>query len=229
MLKDLINIVVAPGQTFQSIQEKPTILYPFLLLVLALSISQFFVFNLIDFEYFLDELAAQQAAAAQIPVSEIRQNMQFLSPNTLALMTTAGLVLGLSLGFCIYAAYLNLIAKLGDDRYSFRHFFSLTLWTYMPLLFSALVAILNVVLSSNRQFTQTQLDPLSLNNLLFHSSGPYATMLTSTNVIYIWSAVLMVLGYQHLTSSSLAKAATITLAPTVVIYGGWTLTIMLGS
>lgn len=229
MFNNLINIIVAPSQTFQSIKEKPSVLFPYLLLILVLILTQFVVLNLIDFDYFLEDIITRQAAATQTPESELRQGMAIMTPTFMAATAAISIVIVLSLIFCIYAAYLNLIAKLGDDRYRFKHFFSLMVWTSMPMLLSSVASILNVMLNSNRQFTQTQLDPLSLNNLFFHASGPSAAMLNGINLAAIWSAVLLVLGYRYLTGSSLGKAAVITLAPFVVIYGGWAVLIAVGN
>lgn len=229
MFKQLANIIVSPMLVFQSIKDKPTILFPYLLLLAVLCVSQFVVLNSIDFDYFLDQMVAQQAAAGQATESEIRQGMQFMTPTLMGGISAVSTVIMLSLIFCVYAAYLNLIAKLSDDRYSFRHFFSLIAWTSIPALFSAAASVLNVMLSSSGQFTQAQLNPLSLNSLLFQTSGAYADLLNGVDLTTIWGAVLLVLGYRYLTSTSSGKAAAIVLAPLVVIYGGWALFIAIGS
>ncbi len=227
MFKTLINIIISPKDAFRSIQEKPTVLFPFLLLLLVLAFTQFWVMNTIDFDYFIDQTVEQAAAQNNMPESQIREGMKFMTPMVMGGIGAVTVVAMVSLIFIIYAAWLNLMAKLSDDRYRFKHFFSLMCWTAMPALFTALASILNTLLSATGEFTQQQLNPLSLNNLLFNTTGPYASLLNAIDPMAIWGYALIFLGYKYLTGSTAGKAAAISLAPVVVIFGGWALIIML--
>lgn len=227
MFKTLINIITAPKDAFRSIQEKPTFWFPLLLIIGVMAFTQLWVMNTIDFEYFIDQMVIETAAQQGAPESEIRQGLEVMTPGLMGGISAVSTAIILALIFTLYAAYLNLMAKLGDDRYSFRHFFSLVCWTSIPVLFTALAAILTTLLSSTGQFSQYQLNPLSLNNLLFNTTGSFAPILNSVDPMTIWGYVLVVLGYQYLTGVTAVKATLITLAPMIIIYGGWIAIILL--
>lgn len=229
MFKNLINIITSPNETFQDIQAKPSVWFPFLLLIGSIIFTQVWVMNTIDFDYFVDSMVEQIAEQRGAPESEIRQGMDGVTPGRMAGFGAVGGAITVSLMLTIYAAYLNLITKLGDDKYSFKTFFSLVCWTSIPSLFNSIAAVLNTVISSSGQLTQQQLNPLSFNSLLFNTSGPYANLLSSLTPTTIWSAVLLLLGYKFVTNCSMNKAALVTLTPVVLIFGGWTLFILLGS
>ena len=179
MFKNLIDIIASPRNTFQSIREKPSVLFPFLLIIGVVAVTQLWVMYSIDFDYFIESMVEQTAAQRDVPESQIREGMENMSPGLMGGIGAVSSVVFLSLVFVIYAAYLNLMAKLSDDQYNFKTFFSLICWTSIPTLFNSLAAILNTLFSSTGQFSQQQLNPLSFNSLLFQTDGRYATLLSS--------------------------------------------------
>ena len=221
MIKNLVNILTSPTEAFRSISEKPTVLAPFVLLLGVAIFTQYWVMYTIDFDYFIEETVRQTALAQDVAESQVRQGLSTMTP---ALMGTIGAVATavlLSVILVIWATYLNLIARLGDDRHGFKHFLSLACWTAMPLLFSNLATILTTAFNRSGELSQSQLTPLSFNNLFFQTSGPLAGILNSTDPMMLWSLVLSVLGYRYLSGTSTLKAVLVVLIPMLLIYGIW--------
>ena len=221
MFKNFINIITSPSEVFSEIKEKPTFWSPFLVLLALMAVTQFIVFKNIDFDYLITSMAEQIAEQQDIAVSEAKQSISILTPTLLMVSSIAGVIIVLPIVFVISAAYLNLIAKLSDDKYKFAHWFSLTCWTSMPTAFTALASIANVLLSSSGQFTETQFNPISLGNLLSIHDSPISGVLQSIDLTTFWTWALAILGYKFLTQCSGLKASIIVLAPGVLIYGGW--------
>jgi len=74
MFKNLINILAAPKETFISIKEKPTVLFPLLLSVLALISVQWGYFNIVDRDFLIEELIVQAQAFVDVPEDQLRAN-----------------------------------------------------------------------------------------------------------------------------------------------------------
>jgi len=117
MFKNLINILAAPKETFISIKEKPTVLFPLLLSVLALISVQWGYFNIVDRDFLIEELIVQAQAFVDVPEDQLRANkaigakrhqilLQFLFESLLLCLLGGfiGLLLGFGIGVGIAAA-----------------------------------------------------------------------------------------------------------------------------
>lgn len=119
-----------------------------------------------------------------------------------------------------YQACLYLIAKFSDNDITYKKWFSLSAWCSVPAIFTALAGWL-VIITAGGLIEMTAINPLNLNFLLFKSEGEFAGWLSSLNLITIWSAVLLVLGYKIFTSCSTTKASIVVLTPYMLILAIW--------
>lgn len=221
MFKNLVNIIASPREAFQSIQEKPTILGPLVLILGALALAQFWVLTHVDYDYFVEAQIERAVAQQNGQEEQIRSSYEQLSPTLMGAISAGSTTIFLLLVFTLYAAFLNLMAKFSDDRYNFKHWFSIICWTGIPVLFTSLAMVVNLMLSADGQLDPSQLNPLSLNNLIFQTSGSWQTFLSALDVTQIWSMVLIVLGYQYSTNQSGLKSSIIALSPILLIFGIW--------
>jgi len=226
MFNNLINILTAPKEAFVSIKEKPTVLVPLLLIVLSLASLQWGYFNAVDSEFLIDELVEQSQAFANAPEGEVRENLENVTPSRLAIQSAVAIAIIFPLIMMLYAGYLSLISKFTYDEIRFKQWFSLSAWTWLPSIFIALAGWVVILTNSDGMIGATDIQPLSLNSLIFQTDGPFASMLSNLNLLQFWSLALSALGYQHWTGKSLAKSSTIVIAPYVVIYTVWSIIIL---
>ena len=55
------------------------------------------------------------------------------------------------------------------------------------------------------------------DSLVFQTEGRFASLLNAINLAQIWSAALMIVGYNQWTGKSMVKASVTILAPYVII------------
>jgi len=219
MWQYLLDIFTAPKAAFARILQKPTVWLPLLLLMVALASIQVAYITTSDRDFFIDQMVDQALAAnSTLREDQIRPAYENLSPNFLMISSAASVVIVLTVILLLTALYLNFMSKFGHEGLRYKHWLSLVCWTSMPSLLVVLAAWV-AMLSGDGQVSLGGLQPLSLDELLGIHSGK--TILQNLSLPQLWSMGLLVVGYQYFTKSSLRRAAVITMAPYVLIYGIW--------
>lgn len=219
MLQNLIDIFTAPRAVFARLREQPSVLLPLLLLIVAMSSIQVGYIATTDRGFFVDQMVEQALNAnPTLRESDLRPAYESLSPTFLMVSAGLGTAVTFAVVLLLYAAYLNFMGKFSHDGYRYRHWLSLSAWTGLPALFTALSAWL-VMLSGNGQVSMTALQPLSLDTLLGINSGKQ--LLLNLSLPQFWSSILLVLGYQYWTRCGWLRATLVALAPILLIYGIW--------
>lgn len=220
----LTNIITTPTTAFYALKEKPSVLFPFALIIAASVAMMACFFVTVDFTWLIDQMVtAQSVGKSDAEIEGIQKGMDMMSIKVMGISSIVGMIFGVSLYFTVFAGYLFLVNKLiTTESISFKSWFSLVCWCSIPFIFSSLASILNILLA-NGQITLEAMNPLSFNNLFFHLSptdklfGP----VNSWDPITIWSIVLTVLGVKQWTGKSLLTSTAIVLAPSLIIYGIW--------
>ncbi len=226
MFRNFINILAAPKEAFISIKEKPTVLFPLLLAVFALVSVQWGYFNVVDTDFLIEQLIAQAQGFVNVPEDQLRANYEDLSTNRLTIQAAVSIAILIPLIMVIYSGYLSLISKFTYDEIRFKQWFSLSAWTGLPVIFAALAGWVVILTNSDGMIATSDIQPLSLNTLIFHTEGPFSSMLSNLNLIQIWSLALSTFGYQQWTGKTLVTSATIVVGPYVLIYGIWSIIIL---
>lgn len=220
MFNNLINIITAPKEVFVSLKDKPTVLFPLLLIIILAASVQYGYFHFVDRDFLIDQLVEQaRSVFSGAPASQIRERIENRSTNAMAIQSMVGTMIFIPLIMLIYAGYLSLVSKFTYDEISFKQWFSLTCWTGIPAVFGALAGWVVLLSSSDGMITLQQVRPLSLNNLIFQTEGSFRSLLSNTDLTQFWSLVLVVLGYMQWTGKSAVKSALIAIAPYLVIVG----------
>lgn len=227
MIQNLIDIIAAPAAAFTRIREKPTILFPLLLVMLAVTSAQVAYFLLVDFDFLIEELIAQAASMVNVPEDQLRQGYANANPTTMAIQTGISTALVLVIVMSLYAGYLTLVSKFTNDGINFKRWFSLQCWTGIPLVFGAVATWVVLLTSADGMVPMRDLNPLTLNNLLFQTEGPFATLLGSLSILQLWGLVLLALGYRQWTGKPFTTALLLSWLPLLLIFGGWALVILL--
>lgn len=214
----LITILYEPARTFAALEPRRAAWLPVILMMLSTAALMSWYFSFVDFSWLTDQMLATVKDAVQ------REKAQaMMSKQTMLVSGLAGALIAIPVGIAVIAAYFMAAGKLCSKEFSFGKGFALVAWSYVPGLLSLPLGAMQIMLSSSGQMGFSDLNPLSLNTLFFHylMSHPMASLLDSVSVLSVWSAVLLVIGFQAWAKVSRATALKVVLIPYLVIYGGW--------
>ena len=214
----IITMFYEPTKTFAAIEQRRAAWLPLILLMLTTGALMVWYFNTVDFAWLMDQMfstikdpAAREKAARMMS----RQAMQISG--------LGGALIGLPVVFALIGVYLMFVGKMYSKEFTFGKGFALAAWSSIPSLLALPLGAMQIMLSSSGQMGFSDLNPLSLNTLFFHypMGHPAGSLCDSVSVISIWSAVLMVIGFQVWAKVSRSAAVKVVAIPYAVIYGGW--------
>ncbi len=221
----LINIITAPSAAFQSLKEQPKIFFPLLLIIFFSVVMLATYYATVDYAWMVDQMvAAQGENASEAEREQMRDAMSAMPPFVMGIISVVGAAIGIPIILVLFTAYLLLMNKLLDSQsQNFPSWLALVCWASIPGIFASIASLVNILLAHNGQLAIESLNPLTFNSLLFQldSTDPLSGPLNSLDLTYVWSTVLLVLGYSHWTGRNLVQSALIVLAPVLLIYGVW--------
>lgn len=226
---NLVNMVASPANAFQSLRERPIVTFPVVLVVLAWAVMWIWYYGAVDFAWMKSHVIGLETLNASAQEREaVSKSIGEMKPGAFVVLSIIGVsvvMLGLSLVMALYFLIMDAVL---DDKLGFRHWMSLVLWTTVPALFTVLAMVVNFLLADSGRIGPDQLNPVTLNNLVFHAGpdNPFRRML-DLDLMTLWSWGLMVIGYRAWTKRSWASSIAIVLAPMVAIYAIWAGVILL--
>jgi hypothetical protein len=212
-------LVTSPGKAFAALKESPLFALPMWLLILCTAGTLALYYAGVDIAWMQDQMATQaklnpdQAAAFRI------------SRPVILWGSVIGVVVALMVVQLISALYFLVAGNITNVRYSFRHWFAFSWWVGTPQILGAIPALLILLLTDTSQLDASALNPLSLNELVFHRKlgEPGYSFLTSIGLIHIAVWWLSVVGLKVWSGRSTLFCAVFALLPSVLIYGIWAL------
>ena len=220
---NLVNIIASPATAFSSLREHPTAGFPFLLLMVAWSVLWIWYYGAVDFAWMKSyEISVQTLNSSAEQRDAISQGIGAMKPGAFLFLSIVFSGVVMIVVALVMAVYLVICDAVLDDKLGFRHWFALAMWSLIPALFTILAMAANFALADGNRIATEQLNPISLNNLIFHAGpgNPYRRML-DLDLAAIWSWLLMVVGYRTWTNRSVLTSMAIVLAPIVAVYAIW--------
>jgi len=210
MIHTLVNLFAAPKLAFEQLRTQPSWVVPMLLLLIIISGTTFAYFHFSNPEMLMEDMLAQASHdMSEAERAEARENLETLTVDTLKWITTAGGSVGFLLVTLLHAGYFALASMFSGTKIAFKSWLGFVTWSSLPIIF-ALIAGLATLFFATGHVTFTDLNPLSLTNLLNFKS---------TNLDLVPYG-LMILGYRIWTQKSWLHSSLIVLTPLVLWYGG---------
>jgi hypothetical protein len=213
----LTLLATSPNAFFAELKQKPRIIFPIALLAVASTVLALWYFQVADIDWMREQMFAADPRMAKMPEAQRAQAMEMtgkiMSRGVLSVITPIGTAISLVAISAISALYFMLAGKVTNVKLKFEQWLSLVAWVSLPALLNTVAGAITLGMQSSPvQLMQTDLQPLSLNELIFHRhlGEPGYTLLISIG-IKAWS------------ERSWAYSAVVTLLPYVVIYGIWAL------
>lgn len=217
-LYTLVTMFTEPGRAFAAVQQRSMVWLPLMLIILGSSALFFWYFQSVDFAWLQDRMLAT------VPDAEGREAAKkIMTKNMMQTSTVGGALISVPIMYSLIAVYFLIVAKIKNLDFGFTKWFTFVSWASLPTLLLLPLGAMQILLANNGQLGLDQLNPVSLNQLFFHieMGKPWASLLDSINVTSVWTAVLMVVGFQVWSKLS-RTASIITVAiPYAVIYGIW--------
>ena len=220
----LVNLITSPQQAYQAMKFDYPILFPLMIFIVLMITTTILYMTSVDYEWFVEQqvemMAGDKSKAEQ---DLVRAQFDLMSPLVQSLVQSAFLTIGYIVMFCAYSGYYVINSGINNDGYDFKQWFSFIAWAWIPKCIMFFMAIVIILISDNGQIPQDSLNPTSLNYLFFELSpaSGLGSLFSMIDLGTVWSWIIMTIGYQVWTKSSIAKSAFITLLPYIVIYGIW--------
>ncbi len=214
----LLQMFCEPSKAFSDIRNHGRPLLPLLLITLGSALIIFWYYNSVDFLWLQDHLVTAIPDAAQREAAK-----KFMTKGAMSTMGVVSILIGIPLFSALLACYFLIVAKIKNLPISFSKWFAFVTWSSVPGLLILPLGAIQILLSHNGQLAPEQLNPLTLNQLLFHvdMAHPWKGLLDSVNFTTLWSLGLMTVGFQAWSKLSRATSLFFVLLPSGVIYGIW--------
>lgn len=220
-----VNILTAPKAALIELKQQPNFLFPLISILLISALAIGYYFTKVDFAWLIDHMVETQSVGkSPDEIEGMRKGLGAMSQTVMGISSIIGAILVTPIIYLLIALYLFLVNKILDsEAISFRSWFSLVCWTAIPVVFTGLASLVNVLLATDGQLALDSINPISFNNLFIHliPSDPLFGPINNWDPMTIWSLALAVFGYSLWTQKSLIKSAVVVLAPTIIIYGTW--------
>jgi Yip1 domain len=226
----LTLLVTSPVAFFTELKQKPRIFFPIALVAIASAAVALWYFQVVDIDWMREQMFAANPQLAKMPEAQRAQAMEMtgkiMSRGVLTVITPISTVITLAVIYAISALYLLLVGKMTKVVFKFEQWLSLVAWVSLPALLNTVTSAITLAMQNVPvQLNQTDLQPLSLNELLFHRhmGEPGYTLLISVGIPMFISQALTIVGIKVWSERSWAYSAVVTMLPYVVIYGLWAL------
>ena len=213
----LITMFYEPTKTFAALEHRRAAWLPLIVLMLSTAALMMWYFSIVDFAWLMDQMIATMKPEAR------EQAAGMMTRQMMQISAMAGALIGMPIIFALMGVYFMFVGKIHSKEFTFGKGFGLAAWSSLPTLLAFPLGAMQIMLSSNGQMGFSDLNPLSLNTMFFHHpmGHPMASLLDSVSVPSIWSAVLMVIGFQAWAKVKQSTAVMVVAIPYLVIYGAW--------
>ena len=211
----------SPSKAFTELKLKPVFALPMWLTLIGTTAMTAWYYSIVDIAWLQDQLLAsakvtaeqQQLIAARLSRPVLLWSSTIAAPLVLLLIITIG------------SLYFMLAGNITNVRNSFRHWFAFNWWAGSPQIIAFIPSFLILALSHTTQISASALQPLSLNELVFHRAAgtPGYSLLSALGLVQVAALWLTYIGVRVWSGRSTLFCLVFTLLPTVLIYGVWAL------
>lgn len=217
---NLVAMFMEPSRAFAAVEKRSMVWLPLVFTALCTTTLLMWYFQTVDFAWLIDRMTAS------MPDPAAREKVaSFMTKSTMQVSSIAGAFIVTPLVYVLMAVYFLLVAKIKKLEFGFTKWFSFVAWASVPGLLLLPLGAMQILMANNGQLGLDQLNPLTLNQLFFHLEigQPWASLLDSINITSIWTAVLLVVGFQVWSKSSRSSSIMIVAIPYAVIYAVWSI------
>jgi hypothetical protein len=224
----LMSFFLEPRSAVRSLQERPTFLFPLLLITLGAAASLVWYFSVVDYAWLVDHTMQQHDPDhGNLTEAQKAEMASMMTRDVLMWSSLVAVLFGIPLVRLLESAYYFLAGRAIGVSQSFKHWLALACWSSLPAVLTLGASGVVLVMHPNGQVTQEQLSVLSLNELLdVPLDNPWYSLLSSVTVLHPWMLWLSAVGVQAWSGRSMAFSFGFALLPWLVVYGLWALLVL---
>ncbi|MGS2720326.1 YIP1 family protein [Paraglaciecola aestuariivivens] len=222
-------IVGKPNQVFATISDIHNWSWiPFLLVTIVGAVPVYMYFNFVDFAWY-NELMVQSIAGQMSPAEQSAVRNAMADQSQSVWTGVFGSAFAVIIANAILALYLNIVTKADEECVQgYTDWYGFSWWVSLPAMVSSLLAILIVTLAQDTQLSPISISPTSLAFIFSVDMGSqWSSLMQSIRLESIWVMYLIAVGLSQWTQLSTKRTYTIAIAPYLIIWSIWALTIAL--
>lgn len=225
-LSILQGLIFEPRSAFAELDARPRYWWPLLLVMVLQGGLAYWYVSFVDLAWLVDEQLRASSVGANLTDAEIARMASAATEQRGVRAILAGVIgaIALPVMLLIGALYLLLATKVTGVERGFPHWFALSAWTTLPvMLLGAVLGAVALATAGSNQIPQAALQPLSLNELVFHRQPGETgyTLYSSFNLLQFLSVYLTAMGLRVWTSRSWTYCIIVAVLPIALIYGIW--------
>ena len=220
-LTTLAGMFYEPTKSFMAIKQNSMLLLPLLLAIIGTVVLVFWYYSQVDMAWLQDKMLAGQ----ELEPAQREAALKFMTRSTMqGTGAAAGALIPLVL-YALMALYFLIVSKVMDVSVTYGKWFAMATWAGVPGLIGIVLGFVQILLAEHGQLAPNQLNPLTINQLLFHldMGTPWSALLDSISVTTLWSIVLLAIGFQAWSNRSRSVSLAIAAAPAIVVWVGMAL------
>ena len=213
-------LFTSPTQAFTALKENPVFGLPMFLTLVCLAAMTATYYAKVDIAWLQDQTLS---TVRNLTPDQQKVMAGSMTRPVMLWTSTIAAPIAISVVMVLGALYFLIAGNITNVRYSFKHWFAFSWWASSPQIIGSIASILILVLSSSTQIGSSAMQPLSLNELVFHKtmSEPGYSLLSSLGLIQVASAWLTYVGVKAWSGRSTTFCLIFALLPTVLVYGVW--------
>lgn len=220
LFSTLLDVFVAPNKAFANIVQSghgwwlPLIIVTLLTAIPAI----YYPMSMTKGEYVEMQVEMMESTGQQV-TSEMVAGFQMAAD--FAVFGSIAILILLPLFSLLSGLYYWLAGLLvAEERPKFSMGFNLAVWASLPLIFSSLVQVLNIMFSAST-LTQAETDPTTLSNLLALDPATFIGAFgASINLFSIWGMALAFIGFKHLNGGGTTSAVIVAFILPLLLVAG---------
>jgi Yip1-like protein len=218
-----IALATSPSKAFEELRARPRFWFPLLAVMLSSALLVVWYYSVVDIDWLKDALFANNPDIQKMPEAQRAQAMNFVGRNTMLIMGVLSILVALPFFFVLNTLYYMLAGKITKVQLGFKHWFTLTSWSALPALLGAVVAAIFLVIRENDQIPPSLLQPLGLNELVFHLplGSKAQSYLDALNIPGFLGWILAIIGVRTWSQRSWLFSSAFVLIPWVLFFGIW--------
>lgn len=222
-----LDIFTAPSIAFNNVKGKKGWAWLPFFLVISVTAGVFVhYFSVVDINWFQEQSLEQTAALTGMSYEEIKDASPQADASSAMLQSVISVILALIVMNLLSAVYYLLATKVtAKNDFSFKDWFAFSWWTTLPTILSSFVSILVIFFATNNNISMNDLQPTSLNSLIFsvEQSSAWYTLLETITLFNLWIIAIASIGLKVWLNINTKKAVVLAVIPSVVLYGLWVL------
>lgn len=217
-----VNIFTSPAEAFAAIRERPRVLFPLLLVIIATAATSTAYMNGVDIAWYTEQqIRAMGLIQLSEPEIDAAVDAAVARGRTVMLLQASiGTALVIPIVFLLQALYLKLVSLVSKDGVNYRRWLSLVCWTALPVILDQIASLVFIAGNNIAFVPQGEINPLTFGRLTGMEAGEenaLRRLALSLSPINLWPIFLGIAGVKFLSGKSLFYACAVVLAPLALI------------